>query len=98
MRNIKVLRVSERKNFSHVYDDAYTVENGKRIFVWQKHWGDGMGKNIQKYLISKQASTQHEQRIFPLLYAPIMHEHKRNAWKIEKLGKFCIKTNSLLIN
>lgn len=26
MRNIKVLRVSERKNFSHVYDDAYTVE------------------------------------------------------------------------
>ena len=52
----------------------------------------------------KQASTQHEQRIFPLLYAPIMHEHKR--W-LKKLGKFtcgmgrrifCIKTNSLLIN
>lgn len=71
MRNIKVLRVSERKNFSHVYDDAYTaVENGKRIFVWHKHRGGGMRKDIQKYLISKQASIQHEQRIFPLLYAP----------------------------
>lgn len=38
MRNIKVLRVSERKNFSHVYDDdayiaAAVVENGKRIFL-----------------------------------------------------------------
>jgi hypothetical protein len=38
MRNIKVLRVSERKNFSHVY--ASIMENGKGAFL----------QNVQKYL------------------------------------------------